>query len=170
MPYKKRYGRLTLVGQSSVAEHDCAGKLPASLFAIQDLTQQTSRGLCISIPLKLSKDPEAPFIAWVYCFLEGRPVCIFIDQPKSSANLYARQRSSWLVTVAPDQLEEFKVAKIYIYPARHWNLDELFYTGQPNLFGAILFECVCETSTFDFAVVIGQLFTWQYPKERGQLP
>ncbi len=196
MPYKKRYDRLTLVGQSSVAENNYDRKLPASLFAIQDLPQQTSRGLCISIPLKLSEDPKFPSMAWIYCFLEGRPVCIFIDQPKSSANLYARQRSSWLVTVAPEQLEEFQVTKIYIhsngviessdthsakseqvlgriklvhednqeytatpisvYPARHWNLDELFYTGQPNLFGAILFECVCETSTFDFAVVIGQ--------------
>ncbi len=190
------FDRLTSVGQLSLAENNWTRKFPQSLSTMQDPPQQTSRGLRISIPVKLSEDPSALSMAWIYCFRDGRPVCVFIDRLKSSANLYARQMSSWLVTIPPEKLTEFKVMEIYIHPTgvigssntrstepkqewgrirlvhednqecstvlvsvdpmRNWNRDKLFYTGQPKLFGALLFECTCETSLFGFAVTVGQ--------------
>ncbi|RDW63708.1 hypothetical protein BP6252_11253 [Coleophoma cylindrospora] len=194
--YEKNYDKLTSIDQLSLTKNNWTRKFPASLAPMRDPPQQTSRGLRISLPVKVSKDNSSPSMAWLYCFLEERPVCIFIDQPKSSANLYGRQNSSWLVTVAPDQLEEFQVTEIYmhpsgvmkssivdyaepeqvwgriklvhedhsdstaallsVYPPQHWNLDEIFYNGQPRIFGALLFECTFENSLLYFAVVIGQ--------------
>jgi hypothetical protein len=100
--YKKGYDRLTFVNPLSLTKNNSPIIIPPSFVTAQDPPQVTGRGLRINLPLKLSNDLSLPSMAWIYCFSEGRPVCIFVDNPNSTMNLFARRDPSWLVTVTPD--------------------------------------------------------------------
>lgn len=104
---RKDYKKIVSVDQSNIEEIGLMEGVPASLFSVEEPPQQTSRGIKIRLPLREAHEasetppypwesfvpanpPDEPYMAWIYCFLEDRPVCVFVDRLKSAANLFAR--------------------------------------------------------------------------------
>jgi hypothetical protein len=96
----------------------------------------TSRGLRVSLPLMKSKNPKMPSVAWIYCQIEGRLLCILLRQSNSSSQLLGRHSASWLISVDQSLLQEFVLTELYLHPSGTFgesmsNLDPTTYSLNP---------------------------------------
>lgn len=76
----------------------------------------TSRGLLLTLPVMNSKDPALPVIAWVYCELEGKLLCVGLRPCATSSRLRGRQAAPWLMAVDKSCLADFKLEEILLHP------------------------------------------------------
>ncbi|KAH4037182.1 hypothetical protein HBI56_167580 [Parastagonospora nodorum] len=73
----------------------------------------TSRGLHLSLPVRMSDDPKVHSIAWIYCIYQGRLLCILLRQ--SDSTVFARHSPTWLFTVDAKFLKEFEMQEVYCH-------------------------------------------------------
>lgn len=77
----------------------------------------TSRGLRISLPVLRRRHPGSPTVAWVYCGLNERLLCIGIRPCAAPANLlHGRHAAPWLVTVDKSTLVDFVLEDLIVHP------------------------------------------------------
>lgn len=82
----------------------------------------TSRGIKINLPVRVSTNPDYPSIAWLYCQIESRLVCVHLDSRKN-AQLSYRYAAPWLVTVPLNLLKEFTLKEFHALPNGFLNLN-----------------------------------------------
>ncbi|KAK3938889.1 heterokaryon incompatibility protein-domain-containing protein [Diplogelasinospora grovesii] len=120
--YTKRYERLR--------KHDFHRSLAKDIP--REPPELTSRGLRVSLPVKWPQDPESPAIAWIYCEIDDRPLCILLRPSSSTASshLHGRHSSPWLISVDRSLLAEFAPAELYLHPNGQIGEEALLNTSR----------------------------------------
>ncbi|KAM5345639.1 hypothetical protein ACJ41O_011500 [Fusarium nematophilum] len=117
--HTKAYERLRRynLGQEVSVKHGYLPRAPPEL---------TSRGLRISLPISRPTDPTLPALAWIYCEIDDRLLCVllqpFAAAASSSSRVLAvlgRHSSPWLVTVDKSRLPRFALTELLLQPDRH---------------------------------------------------
>ncbi|KAM7210854.1 Heterokaryon incompatibility protein (HET) domain containing protein [Rhypophila decipiens] len=78
--------------------------------------QLISRGLRISLPIRRSSNSTLPTIAWIYCEIDNRLLCVLL-KPCSTSNphLLGRHMSPWLITVNKSLRKLFVLAELLLH-------------------------------------------------------
>lgn len=86
--------------------------------------QITSRGLRLTLPVKREEDASLPALAWIYCELDDRLLCLALHPSSGDSSAQeARYNSAWLVGVDKSILREFRLEKIFCHPAGQVGVD-----------------------------------------------
>ncbi|KAK5994455.1 Vegetative incompatibility protein HET-E-1 [Cladobotryum mycophilum] len=77
----------------------------------------TSRGLLVSLPVRTPRNDSEPTIAWVYCKIDDRLLCIFLQKDVSSPfHILGRRSSQSLLPVGKDFINEFELTEMFLHP------------------------------------------------------
>lgn len=76
----------------------------------------TSRGLVVTLPVMRPKDSTIPVIAWMYCELDDRLLCVGLGPCAASSRLHGRRAAPWLIAVDKALLEEFEPEEMLLHP------------------------------------------------------
>ncbi|KAL2687608.1 hypothetical protein Neosp_005169 [[Neocosmospora] mangrovei] len=92
----------------------------------------TARGVSISLPVRPAPDTWLSSMAWIYCEVDGRLVCVLLKPYESDpTSIHARFSSPVLISVDKSLLSEFKVTDLFLPPSGFWDLYPELSLGEP---------------------------------------
>ncbi|KAI8718517.1 HET domain-containing protein [Fusarium sp. LHS14.1] len=94
----------------------------------------TARGVSISLLVRPAPDTWLSAMAWIYCEVDGRLVCVLLKPYESDPiSIHARFSSPVLISVDKSLLSEFKVTDLFLPPSGFWDLYPELGWGGPAI-------------------------------------
>jgi len=121
-PYGNEYDYFWTHIPHSTRHRKSSNRKPLVVQAPRQPVALTSRGLRLSLPVKRSKDPNGPALAWIYCQYEQKLLCILLQRTKSST-LMGRYFSAQLYGIDGSHLHEFVLTDIYAHSTGAFSID-----------------------------------------------